>query len=57
MGYRVNSEGLTELSRLFEVGKISPVIDKRFSLDEIAEAFRYYERGNFKGKIIISITK
>lgn len=57
MGYRVSNEGLAELSRFFEEGKISPVIDKRFSLDEIAEAFRYYERGNFKGKIIISITK
>ena len=55
MGYRVTSEGLTELSRLFEEGKISPAIDRRFPLEETAGAFRYYEQGNFKGKIVITI--
>jgi NADPH:quinone reductase-like Zn-dependent oxidoreductase len=55
MGYRVSSEGLTELSLLFEAGKISPAIDRCFPLAETAEAFRYYEQGNFKGKIVIII--
>jgi NADPH:quinone reductase-like Zn-dependent oxidoreductase len=57
MGYRVNKEGLDELSRLFEQGKISPAIDRCFPLAETAEAFRYYEQGIFTGKIIISIVK
>lgn len=55
MGYHVTSEGLVELSSLFEEGKTSPVIDKCFSLEETANAFRYYEQGNFKGKIIIAV--
>lgn len=55
MGYHVNSEGLAELSRLFEEGKISPAIDRCFPLAETAGAFRYYEQGNFKGKIVITI--
>lgn len=57
MGYKVSSEGLDELSRLFENGKINPVIDKCFSLEETAGAFQYFGQGNFKGKVIISIAK
>jgi NADPH:quinone reductase-like Zn-dependent oxidoreductase len=55
MGYHVNREGLEELSRLFEAGKINPVIDKVFPLNETADAFRYFAEGNFKGKIIITV--
>ena len=54
MGYHVNSNGLAELSRLFEEGKISPVIDRCFPLAETADAFHYYQQGTFTGKIIIS---
>jgi NADPH:quinone reductase-like Zn-dependent oxidoreductase len=54
MGYRVTSEGLTELSQLFEAGKISPLIDRRFPLAATADAFRYYQQGTFTGKIIIN---
>jgi NADPH:quinone reductase-like Zn-dependent oxidoreductase len=53
MGYRVNKEGLDELSRLFEEGKIKPVIDTCFPLEKAAAAFAYFSEGNFKGKIII----
>lgn len=54
MGYHVNSEGLDELSQLFDAGKISPVIDRSFPLAATADAFRYYQQGTFTGKIIIS---
>ena len=54
MGYQVNSDGLTELSRLFEEEKISPVIDRCFPLAATADAFRYYQQGTFTGKIIIN---
>jgi NADPH:quinone reductase-like Zn-dependent oxidoreductase len=57
MGYRVNREGLNELNRLFEEGKIFPIIDKIFPLNETAAAFRYFGEGKFKGKIIISIVR
>jgi NADPH:quinone reductase-like Zn-dependent oxidoreductase len=57
MGYRVNREGLDELSLLFEENKITPIIDKVFPLDETAAAFRYFGEGNFKGKIVISVVK
>lgn len=55
MGYHVNKEALDGLSSLFEDGKINPVIDKVFPLNETVDAFRYFQQGNFKGKIIISV--
>ena len=55
MGYRVSREGLDELAALCLKGIMIPVNDKTFALSETAEAFRYYEKGNFKGKILIKI--
>lgn len=53
MGYRVNREGLEELASLCSKGIMVPVIDSVFPLIETADAFRYYEKGNFNGKILI----
>ena len=36
-------------------GKVTPVIDKVFPLAETSDAFRYYEAGNFVGKIVITV--
>jgi NADPH:quinone reductase-like Zn-dependent oxidoreductase len=55
MGYRVSREGLEELGSLYTKGILIPVIDKSFALAETPEAFRYYEKGNFKGKILIKM--
>ncbi|HCR71232.1 MAG TPA: alcohol dehydrogenase, partial [Anaerolineae bacterium] len=34
--------------------KIKSVIDKTFPLIELADAFRYFESGKVKGKVVIS---
>ena len=43
------------LIELFETGKLVPVIDRRYSLNELAEALRYYGEGHSQGKIVINI--
>ena len=48
-------EDMLFLTELLESGKIVPVIDKRYPLSEVAEAFRYLEEGHHKGKIVITI--
>jgi NADPH:quinone reductase-like Zn-dependent oxidoreductase len=53
LAYKPNS-GLQALCELFANTKIHPVIDREFSLEESANAFRYYIQGNFVGKIIIN---
>jgi NADPH:quinone reductase-like Zn-dependent oxidoreductase len=36
-------------------GKVTPVIDRRFSLGEVPDAIRYSEAGRARGKIVISM--
>jgi len=43
------------LRELLEAGKVTPVIDKRYELSEIADAFRYLGEGHARGKIVISV--
>jgi len=48
-------EDMVFLTELLEAGKVVPVIDRRYPLSEVAEAFRYFEEGHHQGKIIITI--
>jgi len=52
---RPNKADLTFVSQLLESGKIVPVIDKRFPLDQTADALRYLEEGHARGKVIITV--
>jgi NADPH:quinone reductase-like Zn-dependent oxidoreductase len=51
---RVNQQDLTTVRELMAVGKVTPVIDKRYRLSEAREAFRYMETGHARGKVIIT---
>ncbi len=50
-----NKEDLAFLEELFKVGKVVPVIDRRYPLSEIPEAFRYLEEGHALGKVVITV--
>jgi len=47
-------EDMVYLTDLIEAGKLVPVIDRRYPLSEVAEAFRYLEEGHHQGKIVIT---
>jgi len=49
------NKDLAYINELFEAGKIKPVIDGPYKLDELPEAFRLFGKGEHKGKIVITM--
>lgn len=38
-----------------ESDNVIPIIDRRFPLSEVPEAFRYLEEGHVRGKVVITV--
>jgi NADPH:quinone reductase-like Zn-dependent oxidoreductase len=51
----VNQSDLEVLRHLLEARTISPVVERRYHLDDVAEALDYLGRGHAHGKIVMSL--
>ncbi|MDQ3121248.1 MAG: NAD(P)-dependent alcohol dehydrogenase [Actinomycetota bacterium] len=52
---KFNKADMLVLRELLESGKMTSVIDRRYDLSEIADAFRYLGEGHARGKVVITV--
>ena len=52
-----NAQIVAYLKELMETGKFTAVIDRRYSLDKIVEAYQYVESGRKVGNVVITVVE
>ena len=50
-----NKKDMMVLADLMQSGKVTPVIDRTYKLNETADALRYLEQGHARGKVVITV--
>ncbi len=53
---KLNRDDMDVLRGLLEEGTVRPVIDKRYALSEVADAFAYLGAGHAQGKIVVTVS-
>jgi NADPH:quinone reductase-like Zn-dependent oxidoreductase len=54
---KVTRQDLEVVAELMVAGKVAPVIERRYRLDEVGEALRCFREGHARGKIAIDVTR
>jgi NADPH:quinone reductase-like Zn-dependent oxidoreductase len=52
---KLNKPDLLVLQELLEAGKVTPVVERRYELSEIADALGYVGEGHAQGKIVLTV--
>jgi len=55
MSQKPRVDDLIFLQKLLETDKIKPVIDRRYSLEQISDAHRYVEQKHKKGNVVVTV--
>jgi NADPH:quinone reductase-like Zn-dependent oxidoreductase len=50
-----NKKDVTVLADLMQSGKMTPVIDRTYKLNETPDALRYLEQGHARGKVVVTV--
>jgi NADPH:quinone reductase-like Zn-dependent oxidoreductase len=52
---KMSKEDLAIMGQLIAIGRVRPVIDKRYRLGQASEAIRYLEQGHARGKVVMTL--
>jgi len=52
---KINRDDLIRFGELITSGKVTPMIDRRYTLDETADAIAYVEEGHARAKVVITV--
>ncbi len=52
---KANQKDLNYVKEILETGKVKPIIDKRYKLSEVTEAFDYFQEGHAQGKVVMTV--
>jgi NADPH:quinone reductase-like Zn-dependent oxidoreductase len=52
---KINKADMEAMRELLESGGVKPVVDRRYGLDEVADAFRYLGEGHARGKVVVTV--
>ena len=50
-----NKDDIVFFKELIETERLKPVIDRRYSIEQIVEAYRYVETGQKTGSVVITL--
>lgn len=50
-----NLERMSFIAELVAAGKLRPVIDSAYPLEQLAEAFKLVEQGHKKGSVVVTV--
>jgi len=50
-----NPDDVATLMELIAAGKVKPIIDRRYPLDEVVDALRWVDDGQARGKVVITV--
>jgi NADPH:quinone reductase-like Zn-dependent oxidoreductase len=52
---KLDKPDLAVMRELLESGKVRPVVERRYELTEVADAFRYLGEGHAQGKLVVTV--
>jgi NADPH:quinone reductase-like Zn-dependent oxidoreductase len=52
---KMSKEDLAIMGQLIAIGRVRPVIDKRYRLGQASEAIPYLEQGHARGKVVMTL--